>query len=133
MGISGSKPDWYPGEPTNIFNAPPCSCGEDPHATGGGEARASAGAVTAGVPTISPPISSKTAGTAVTSGREGGRVGEEGIGGGGLNKTKGEREITSLPVVELTDSKVHPSHFTKLLKFVYLVFYAVLVVEKQCL
>ncbi|CAM9429294.1 unnamed protein product [Ectocarpus sp. 12 AP-2014] len=38
MGTSGSKPDWYPGEPEH-FNAPQqCSCNQRPHSSGGAHA-----------------------------------------------------------------------------------------------
>lgn len=104
MGLSGSKPDWYPGEPTDSFNAPQCSCSGNPCATTtcttgsgygvvGARAQATAGSVTAGASS-----------TIVSATVAGGGCG--GVGGGDLNNTKGGREITSLPVVALTDSQV---------------------------
>lgn len=105
MGVSGSKPDWYPGEPM-----PPCSCSEGQGqcaAAGGGEKYSegrAAASLTAGASTASGITStcSRARDTTMTSGGGGG----ENMGGGGLNKTEGGREITSLPVVALTDSQV---------------------------
>lgn len=87
MGVSGSKPDWYPGEPTDNANAPP---GAGPHATAGATTTAAARLLLAEC--ASPTIPSKMH-TAVEAGA-GARATASGGGGGGggLQKETGERE-----------------------------------------
>lgn len=80
MGSGASKPGWYPGEPiTGEVPDGECSC--DPAATAGLGSGGGYGATTKG--------------TTPSSQRIGGSFG-----------TNESREITSLPVVELTDIKV---------------------------
>lgn len=77
MGSGASKPGWYPGEPTGEVPDGECSC--DPAAAGPGSG--GYGATTKGTT----PSSQKT---------------------GGSFSADESREITSLPVVELTDIEV---------------------------
>ena len=79
MGSSASKPEWYPGEPTAEVLYDECSC--DPAATTAGLGSGDGGGAT----------------TATPSSQK----------GGGCFSTNSEaREITRLPVVELTDMEV---------------------------
>eukprot|EP00752_Nemacystus_decipiens_P007313 g6544.t1 len=76
MGTSGSKPDWYPGEPADVFKSDPCLCSQAPQPAGkmGEEADARSPGPFRG-------------------------------SGGGIRALKAspQRDITSLPVVSLTD------------------------------
>lgn len=91
MGTSGSKPDWYPGEPADNFNAPQCLCNEGPHPTAVSMKHTAAAKES--------PTSLETRAAAPPPGASAGL-------GGGSKHEKGEREITSLPVVALTDMQV---------------------------
>ncbi|CAM9858088.1 unnamed protein product, partial [Scytosiphon promiscuus] len=84
MGTTGSKPDWYPGEPADNFNAPQCSCNQEPHPTSRHTAEAS-------------PTASENKSTAASPDSA------AAPGSGARQLKKGERDITRLPVVALTD------------------------------